>query len=823
MNGEENKNTAQGNSQTGASARKPDADIKGKTVSASGDERTMVMPTSRIPPVNLSGRNNQTRRNLSACFSLEVFRKKTPNNTQKKKTVDEYFGRKLTRYTSIPIDNTSEIDPDIMPQLDRKYQNLEIFDEGGQGIISAARENALGRIVALKTLRTTESEKSSAAKDFIVEAKVTAQLDHPSIIPIYAIGKDKSDHLQLAMKLVNGKTLREHLKNISLNYRMHGITAFDERTSLYKRLELFLHVCDAMVYAHHRRIMHCDLKPENIMIGEYWEVYLMDWGLAKPIPDRDDQSEWVRPETIAGTPRYLSPEAVVGDRFDERADIFALGLILQEITTLQYAVSGEDSTEVMNRIKDGLLNEPVHLYGYPIDRDLLAVIRKATAYRKEDRYQSVRELADDLRDYMQGNEVSANPDHFFMKMARWMNRHRSAMLISIFIALATALAAVSFSIYQSLQQTRRLNERSEMINRAYGQCFAATSLLDREILAQEKNITLLAGLAARLLSNWTVHDEKSRFKLYKKSGELMMPADSVYSPGYADMISFSEGMCKAVPELKVEKVQTRIQQLSPLIFTMREVILGSGAELTFFNEDEQLRLQRAIQEGLAVKSIYIGLKEGIQFGYPWRNIYKGNFDPRKRPWYIRGKETRRPVWGKPYVGLDYRIGLCLPCSMRIQDEKGNFYGVVGLDLTFNKVAEILHHSGNTGYYVLDSTLIDAKGRIIASSDRKKRKKEFTQADSERNQELTMEYYAFPKIRYGILEQKHGILSDHEPGRGEVLYLFAQMKTLDWICVQKIDFEAYRNYFRRNVLLRKNAAMQMKKNGKRIRQGLSLQN
>jgi len=112
--------------------------------------------------------------------------------------------------------------------------------------------------------------------------------------------------------------------------------------------------------------------------------------------------------------------------------------------------------------------------------------------------------------------------------------------------------------------------------------------------------------------------------------------------------------------------------------------------------------------------------------------------------------------------------------------------------------------------VLDSALIDSKGRIIASSDRKKRKKEFTRADSEKNLEFTMEYYAVPRIRHGILERKYGILTDYEPGRGEVLYLFAQMKTLDWICVQKIDFDAYRSYFRRNTLLRKSIAARMEK-------------
>jgi len=776
-----------------------------------------IGPSDRTQLLKSEPANRSSMRNLTARFSLEVFRKKKSNPAQKKEEVSEYFGRNLTKYTSVPIENVSPDEADSLPMLGARYDKLEVFGEGGQGIISAAREHTLNRIVALKTLRATESEQPGVSRDFISEAKVTAQLDHPSIIPIYALGKNDSDHLQLAMKLVNGKTLREHLKNITLNYRMRGISAFDERSSLYKRLELFLHVCDAMVYAHHRRIMHCDLKPENIMIGEYMEVYLMDWGLAKPIPKRDDKSEWVRPKTIAGTPRYLSPEAVAGNRFDERADIFALGLILQEIATLQYAVSGADSSEVMHKILDGALNPPEHLYGFTIDRELKAIIGKATAHDPADRYQSVRMLADDLRSYMQGNEVSALPDNPFMKILRWTSRHRMFMLLGMLTALAVTLGTVAFSVYRNLQQTREMGERSEMTNRAYGRCFAATSLLDREILAQEKNLSLISGLAARMLSSWTVQTEKKRFLKYDRDNRLPVPPDAVHSHWYQDKVSFSVGMCKAVPEADADEVSLRLQQISPLVYTMRETILDSGTELAFAAESKEHRLETALQSGRTVKSIYIGLKEGIQFGYPWRDIYDKSFDPRKRPWYVRGKNSDRPTWGKPYIGADYQMGLCLPCSMRICDEKGNFYGVAGLELTFNKAAEILHRSGNTGYYVMDSALIDANGRIIASSDKKKRNSKFNKSESVKNIEIVMEYYATPKIRHAILSRKFGVLSDYEPGRGEVLYLFAQMKTLDWICVQKLDFEAYRLYFRRRQLIRQALApRQPSPNGSKAR-------
>ena len=789
----------------------PNGTAKSGTMpSADKVERTVVMPTSQLPPVPPGGKakgGQLSSRNLSARFSLEVFRKKnrTPGDAAGKTSEgEEFFGRNLTRFTNTPIDNSPEVPEENMPDLDRRYEDLEVFNEGGQGVISAAKEPALGRIVALKTLKTPEKDPAGAERDFITEAKVTAQLDHPSIIPIYAIGRNSREQLQLAMKLINGKTLREHLKNITLNYRMRGVSAFDERASLFKRLEIFLHVCDAMVYAHHRGIMHCDLKPENIMIGEYCEVYLMDWGLAKPIPKRDDKSEWVRPETIAGTPRYLSPEAVVGDRFDERADIFAMGLILQEITTLKYAVPGEENNTIMSRIRDHQWDPPEqHRYGLHVDADLAAIIRKATAYRKEDRYQSVRKFAADVRFYMQGNEVSARPDNLFRKMARQAYRHRTLMLIIVLAMLTAALGTVAFTVYRNLEQTRLTSERNEMINRAFGKCFAAAAMLDRTVLSQEKEIAMLANLIAQRLSSRSVFHHENLFSLYGEDGTLAVPDDAVFAPAYQTKVSFSRGMCKALPGVDPKTVGSIMRQLSPVLGIMHSAILASGGDLMVYGETREEKKERAVKQGLPVKSFYVGLAQGIQLGYPWRDIYGGSFDPRKRPWYLRGIGSASPVWGKPYVGSDYQVGLSLPCSMQISDEQGKVYGVVGMDLNFNTLSRILRSSGNTGGFVRESVLIDSKGIVLASSASSRNRK-YQQSESKDNSEVNLKPFEQPSIRHRILSRKFGFFFIDDPVNGETLYLFAQMKSIDWFYVEKIDFDVYRRYFRQQHLMQSSA-------------------
>ena len=239
-----------------------------------------------------------------------------------------------------------------------------------------------------------------------------------TIIPIYGLSRDADNGIHLVMKLVDGKTLREYLRNIVMNYRIRGVDAFDPTVQLRKRLEIFLNVCDTIAYAHHRNVMHRDLKPENIMIGKYREVYVMDWGLATVVSKDDVQ--FTDNDKISGTPRYLAPELLREEPLDPRSDIFTLGLILQEIVTLQYAVNGHDEVEFLDHILKGKLEPIVHLFGSKIDRTLKAIIRKATAHDMKDRYQTADDLAEDLRRYMGGFSVSVKPETAWSKFMRML-------------------------------------------------------------------------------------------------------------------------------------------------------------------------------------------------------------------------------------------------------------------------------------------------------------------------------------------------------------------------------------------------------------------
>ena len=325
----------------------------------------------------------------------------------------------------VDVDPYVNLDLDVSPGLeaaldavDDKYRKLSAFAQGGTATLSIARDRNLKRLVAVKSLNMDSPNIAEQLEAFVTEAKVTAQLDHPGVIPVYGLFRDADNGIHLVMKLVNGKTLREYLRNTVMNYRIRGVDAFDENLQLRKRLEIFLRVCDTLVYAHHRGVIHRDLKPENIMIGEFMEVFVMDWGLARVIHGGENSPPVKK--KISGTPRYFPPEVLRGEPLDFRSDIFTLGLILQEIVTLRYAITGNNKKEIIDHGRNADIEPVEHLFKWKIDNPLRSIIRKATAYKLEERYQTVEALAEDVRRYMAGLSLSSGKENLLDRFLRFV-------------------------------------------------------------------------------------------------------------------------------------------------------------------------------------------------------------------------------------------------------------------------------------------------------------------------------------------------------------------------------------------------------------------
>ncbi len=279
---------------------------------------------------------------------------------------------------------------------------------GGMGRVLAVRDPELLRDVALKTLLVEGEVDEVRLARFVAEAQITAQLDHPNIVPIHEMGVTEDGQLFFVMKRVQGRTLRQIVD---------GLVAGDPQIQqLYGRFFLLMRfglVCGAVAYAHQRGVLHRDLKPDNIMMGDLGEVLVMDWGVARLMGDADEQID-VEPVgdlkvahtldgTSIGTPGYMSPEQCHGrlTELDGRSDVWSLGAILYEMVTLHRAYDAPHAYAMLLETVSGPPVDPRER-GVDVDDDLAAIVMRALATDPDQRFASVLELAGALSMYMQG-------------------------------------------------------------------------------------------------------------------------------------------------------------------------------------------------------------------------------------------------------------------------------------------------------------------------------------------------------------------------------------------------------------------------------------
>ena len=310
---------------------------------------------------------------------------------------------RLTTFNPVVMDS-------CLPEMDPKVrlQPGPVLGEGGMGTVTSVLDTNLNRMVALKALKPEYAKDESLAGRMIMEAQITAQLDHPNIIPVYELGVDENDSVFFTMKLINGRTLTEVLDEKPPSRR----TVQD----LFKGIQIFLKVCDAVAFAHSKGVIHKDLKPDNVMIGEYGEVYLMDWGFARmvgrgtveihaaPSKHRTRRQLHVAPQqgVVVGTPHYLPPEFTSETDFkgDERTDIFCLGGILYRILTGKPPFHGETLTEVARKALVSQVPPPEKAVVTEVPPRLSRIAMKALAKDPDDRYQTVEDLKEDVERFL---------------------------------------------------------------------------------------------------------------------------------------------------------------------------------------------------------------------------------------------------------------------------------------------------------------------------------------------------------------------------------------------------------------------------------------
>ncbi len=303
---------------------------------------------------------------------------------------------------SIPVGGEHEPTADeIAEEMIPCPSHLRVFRElghGGMGHVHPATDRNLLRHVALKRLDKSLATDGFYREGFIAEAQITGQLEHPNIVPVHELAIDGNGIPYFTMKLVQGVGFDRWLARNPVG----------SKERLEEGLEILLKVCDAVAYAHHRGVVHRDLKPANIMVGEFGQVYLMDWGLARLTrtrPASGGESQMEAPGPV-GTPDYMAPEQARGipAEMDERSDVFGLGALLYELVTGKRPYGYDpDVDEMLARAREGKVI-PIDdaCRGVGVSKRIRTIAAKATSPNPADRYPSVAELQREVRDFLLG-------------------------------------------------------------------------------------------------------------------------------------------------------------------------------------------------------------------------------------------------------------------------------------------------------------------------------------------------------------------------------------------------------------------------------------
>ncbi|MEK7483809.1 MAG: tetratricopeptide repeat protein [Planctomycetota bacterium] len=396
---------------------------------------------------------------------------------------------------------SSNLSPSSNQKLDlstveNRYTVLKTLGTGGMGMVQLVQDSHLGRQVALKTIKNRNfGGKSTSRQQVMVwrlkrEAEITAILEHPNIIPLYDMQKEKEGDIYFTMRKVEGENFADILKKKRL-----GTSLLDQDDLL----TIFNKICDAVAYAHSKQIIHRDLKPDNVMIGPFGEVYVLDWGIAKHIledsveiapidPKRLEgiqeartQVDTVSPnkneifQTIGGmgTQGYMAPEqSINASQVREQADIYALGKILKQcfvylspleefdekLKIHQLSLTSSKSTEVEQTLSSKALHPE-------IPDDISAIIQKATDEDWKKRYASVKALAADVERYRKNLQISARQYLWSEIVWKWLQRNKIKVIVRSFFLAILVICFLGFYFYQEhQQQQQRLKEHQKRLN-----------------------------------------------------------------------------------------------------------------------------------------------------------------------------------------------------------------------------------------------------------------------------------------------------------------------------------------------------------------------
>jgi serine/threonine-protein kinase len=368
-----------------------------------------------------------------------------------------------------------------------RFTNRRLHKEGGLGRILIAYDEELNREVVLKEMKDEFISDLEKRSQFLFEAEITGRLEHPGIVPVYGLGEDGDGRAYYVMPFIRGNSLKEEIRRF--HQSKASTTGPVERNAPFlELLRRFLTVCDAIRYAHSRGVLHCDIKPANVVLGPYGETLVVDWGGAKlfnqPAFAHNIEETALRPSARSRaamqtgnctyTPAYASPEQArlaSGEAVSltPASDIYGLGAILYELVTGQEPFAGSDKIEVLERVKKGAISSPRQLKK-DVPYQLDAICRKAMALEPKDRYTTVGDLAADIESWLADRPGSAWTENWVVTVRRWLGRHQLLMsVVAASLVVATVILSGMTVLLKAANDNAAKNFRraQEAVNNFY--------------------------------------------------------------------------------------------------------------------------------------------------------------------------------------------------------------------------------------------------------------------------------------------------------------------------------------------------------------------
>ncbi|HEV8059439.1 MAG TPA: protein kinase [Gemmataceae bacterium] len=401
-----------------------------------------------------------------------------------------------------------------------RYTLTRLHAKGGIGQVWLARENDLGRDVALKKLQPPGAQYPELWANLLEEARLTSQMQHPGIVPVYELARRHENQPPFyTMRFVKGRTLREAIKA----YHERRSSGKADVLDLRALLDAFVGVCNAVAYAHSRGVLHRDLKPQNVVLRDFGEAIVLDWGLGKVVDrphidletppvvtDPEESRERTYEGKVLGAPAYMSPEQAAGriELVGQASDIYGLGAILYQILTDKPPSDGSTTAEILQKVRSESPKAPREVVA-DVSPALEAIFLRALAKEPTDRYASAELLGHEIKRWLADEPVLAYPEPVLMRAGRWARSHRT-LVASAAVLLVTLVASLALGTWQNREARQMFEDLLALsmqnfeprdpvrINAVNGLAWFLATVEQKELRDPKRAVQLSKGLAELL-------------------------------------------------------------------------------------------------------------------------------------------------------------------------------------------------------------------------------------------------------------------------------------------------------------------------------------